>query len=423
MGGLPIWGVLWGPMRGRDVGVALLRQRALVLVVLLVTGGGVALGLSLAPRTYAATATLTVSLPGVDAGQDPGQDPGQDGETVRASVAALARSAIVVETARDEVDTDRSLEQLRRDVEGTWVTGTTLVEVTVRDRDPETAAELATAVAEALAAREGPDVILRDPAAVPDRAVSPDLRAAAALGVLLAVGLAAAGAVARDRRTHTADDAAEVETVAAAPVLGHLTAPTDPTALPALEPASAAAAAFGPPARALERRGPGTTVLTAVGPGDTHVWLAANLAITLAGAGSRVLLVDGRPGEPTGTPGLYDVLRGAALETATGAGPVRGLRVLPPGDPGQEVGLVAERFAAVVAEAEAAYDHVLVVAPPLDESDDARAMSRDAAVVLTLAERAVAASALQAHAERVRAGGADLLGVVLVTPAERPVPA
>ena len=59
-------------------------------------------------------------------------------------------------------------------------------------------------------------------------------------------------------------------------------------------------------------------VVAGVTSNDVNVWLAANIAIALAGSGRRVLLVDGRMGERFGspveqapdTPGLYDVLLG-----------------------------------------------------------------------------------------------------------------
>ena len=65
--------------------------------------------------------------------------------------------------------------------------------------------------------------------------------------------------------------------------------------------------------------GSSKVVVAGVTAGDSTVWLAANVAIALAGVGRRVLLVDGRMGERFGrpveeepdTPGLYDVLSGA----------------------------------------------------------------------------------------------------------------
>lgn len=414
----------------RDVGVALWRQRALVLVVLLVTAGAVVAGVLLAPKTWTATATVSV----VTDDTDP--------DALRASLAELAASTEVVDRARAGLGSDRTTEQLRREVDGTWVRDTVLVEVSAGDRDPDVAAEVATAVARALADPDVRDdlgypdaeVSVRDEAAVPTSFSSPDLRLAGGLGALFALGLATVAAITRDRRTHTADDATDIEAAASAPLLAHLAAPRDLTQLPALRAGSAEADVFRHLRVALEhdgRAGGRHTVLAGIGAGDTHVWVGANVAIALAATGARVLLVDGRMGERFGppaeeapdTPGLYDVLLGADLDAALSPGPVERLQVLPPGTHGDTpvLELLAEGFAEVMRTAATGFDHVLVLGPPLEECEDSRVMAVDASLVLTVIEGAVSTSALRAHADRVRAVGTRLLGVVLV--ARRPVPA
>src|SRR4051812_19988257 len=122
----------------RDVGVALWRQRPLVAAVLLVTGAGVAAGLALAPKTYAATATVSAAtVPGVA---------GTDADALRATLAELASSRGVVDAVRHQVRVERSDDQLRRSIHGEWVRDTVLVDITVEDRDPDAAAEIANAV-------------------------------------------------------------------------------------------------------------------------------------------------------------------------------------------------------------------------------------------------------------------------------------
>jgi hypothetical protein len=329
--------------------------------------------------------------------------------------------------------------QLRRSIQGDWVRGTILVRITVEDRDPDTAAALANAVAAVLVGGgvvgdvAGPSLdralvlTASDPADPPGTFSSPDLRLALGLGVLLAAGLATTAAVWRDRRTHTVDDAAAVEEAATAPLLAHLTPPSDLTTMPALHPGTGEADLFRHLRLALEAQaeaGSPRVVVAGITHGDVNIWIGANVALALAGTDHRVLLVDGRMGDRFGTPvedapdtpGLYDVLLGADLETAMSPGPVDLLEVLPAGTYGSaEVpDLIAQRFVSVMDSAASEFDNIVVIGPPLDVSDDSRAMAVDSSIVLALVEGSVSASALRQHADRIRAVGARLLGVVLV---------
>jgi succinoglycan biosynthesis transport protein ExoP len=256
---------------------------------------------------------------------------------------------------------------------------------------------------------------------------SPDLRLSLGLGLLLALGLATAAAVWRDRRIHTVDDAAAVEDAASAPLLAHLTPPQDLTSMPALAPGTAEADLFRHLRLALETQaddGSPRVVVAAVTHGDVNVWIGANVALALAGTGRRVLLVDGRMGERFGTPvenapdtpGLYDVLLGAELETAMSPGPVDLLQVLPAGTYGDVAitELITQRFPALMDSVATEFDNIVVIGPPLDVCDDSRAMAVDGSMVLALVEGSVSANALRLHADRIRAVSARLLGVVLV---------
>jgi capsular polysaccharide biosynthesis protein/Mrp family chromosome partitioning ATPase len=416
----------------RDVGVALWRQRPLVVLILVITGSAVAAGIFLAPKTYAATATISAAeQPGVAAADDP--------DALRATLAELANSRGVVDEVRGRIPTDRSVAELRRSIQGDWVRGTILVDITVRDRDPDTAAAIANAATAVLVDGDvvgdvaGPSLghslvlTISDPAQAPDTFSSPDLRISVGLGVLLALGLATSAAVWRDRRTHTLDDAAAVEEAATAPLLAHLTPPKDLTTMPALHPGTGEADLFRHLRLALETQagaGSPRVVVAGITHGDVNVWIGANVALALAGTGQRVLLVDGRMGDRFGTPvedapdtpGLYDVLLGADLETAMSPGPVDLLEVLPAGRYGDTKvsELIEQRFVTVMESAAPEFDHVVVIGPPLDACEDSRAMAVDSSIVLALVEGSVSANALRQHADRIRAAGARLLGVVLV---------
>src|SRR3954454_10947348 len=101
----------------RDVGVALWRQRPLVVLILVITGAAVAVGIALAPKSYAATATIS-------AAEEPGVVDSDDPDTLRATLARLAGSRAVVDVVRERTGTDRDEADLRRSIQGSWVRGT-----------------------------------------------------------------------------------------------------------------------------------------------------------------------------------------------------------------------------------------------------------------------------------------------------------
>jgi Mrp family chromosome partitioning ATPase/capsular polysaccharide biosynthesis protein len=422
----------------RDLGAALWRQKVLVLLILVVAGVGAAVGLRLAPKTYSATASVFTR-------QDPtSTESTSDLNELRATVAELASSsdvAVAVQSRLHDVGVEREVSGLEASIEGEWVTSTFLIRVSAEDRDPEVAALIANLVVDELdevtPASGAFEFEVSEQAVPPDRFSDPDLRVMIPLSAVAAALLAAFGAVLRDRWANTVDDASGAEDAALAPLLAHLAPPRDPSALPTLQPGTAAADRFRHLRLAFEgEAGSGVSkkiVVAGATSGDSTVWLAANVAIALAGVGRRVLLVDGRMGERFGrpveqgpdTPGLYDVLCGAPIQEAVSPGPVELLSVLPPGNFGREpVGpLLEARFGAVMDRVVADFDVAVVLAPPLDVCDDARLMSVGGSLVLTVPEGAVSRSKLRAQTDKVRALGARVLGVVLIGRRAEPVAA
>ena len=411
----------------RDLGVALWRQRLLVLVLLLVAGAVVAGGLWLVPKTYEATAT-------VEALKDPASTADAAAvDAARRDLAEAADSPTVLAEVRAQIDSERSFDQLSDEVEARWDSGLALVEITVRDSDRVLAARIANGVAAELAglaglvSGEGTVTV-----AVADRAATPAIFTDPAPAPVLVAGLGAAlllallGGLVRDRRSGTVDDANDVESVAVAPLLAHLTAPADLTTMPAMRPGSAEADMFRHLRLALEAEtsgGPSKKVVVAgLSAGEVDVWLGANAAISLAQVGRRVLLVDGRMGDRFGRPaepapdtlGLYEVLRGADLGSAVSPGPVDLLSVLPAGTWGDDAPqLLDGAFDDVMAQAATLFDVVVVLAPALDLADDARRMAVAGSLVLAVPE-GISTSRLRTYATRVRAAGGRVLGVVLI---------
>ncbi|WP_139977282.1 Wzz/FepE/Etk N-terminal domain-containing protein [Nocardioides litoris] len=420
-------------MQPQDLVGALWRQRWLVLAVFVVTGLAVVVGVQLAPKTYTATTVVSATV-------DPEAPAVDEGEltALRGTLAALADSPEVVRAVQPEIDADRSLTDLRRSIEGRPVDGTVLVEVRARDRDPVVAAEIADAAAARLPFSGPVDgtfvVTVTTPAQPPATYSSPDLLLAGGAGLLVAVVVSCAAALTRDRRRSTVDRGRVAEEAAHAPLLAHVAPPRDLTTLPALYPGTAAADVFRHLRLALEAEAStepvDVVVVAGIGGGEINVWLGANLAISLAGVGRRVVLVDGRldgqGGGPDDDPhavGLLEVLGGGlSLDDALVAGPVDGLSVLPAGSAHvqpPEV-LIETRWPAVLQQARDRADVVVVLAPPMDDSDDARVMAAGGALLMAVPEGTVSVAALRVHSERVRSVGARLLGLVLVGPrAER----
>jgi succinoglycan biosynthesis transport protein ExoP len=410
-----------------DIAGALWRQKVIVVLVLLLTAGAVAAGLIAAPRTYTATATVAATA------APESTTSAEDLDDLRGTLGEVANSRSVLEEVHERLTVERTLDELRREITGSWVEGTILVQITVEDGDPKAAAEIANAVADVLPLHDPSNgaflFTTSNPAQVPLIYSSPNLLLGIGVGALLALVLAVGAALLRDRRTTVGVDASGIEDATATPVLAQIAPPRDSTTLPALYPGTAPAAVFRQLRIALEAEASNQPVsrlvVTGVTTSDVNVWLGANLAISLANGGRRVLMVDGRMGERHGTPvasgpdtaGLYDVLNGADLDTALSPGPVANLTVLPSGSWGGEPTdtLIETRFSEAMDAMADRYDVVLVLAPPLDVCDDARLMARGGSLLLAINEGGVSARELRTHTDRVRAVGVRLLGTVLVS--------
>lgn len=393
-----------------------------------VTGVALAIGIALAPKTYTATAVVSAT-------QDPAANStlaADDVDSLRGTMGELANSRAVVQQVQSGLSVDRSIDDLRRSIEGTAVRGTVLLEVEARDSDPDVAAEIANLAAQALQLYTPGEQVFQysitSPAQPPVTYSDPNLLIAGAAGLVVAAVLSCLCAVARDQRRSTVDHGRIAEEAADAPLLAHVSPPRDLTALPALHPGTAAADVFRHLRLALEIEGSkdpvDVVVVAGIGGGEINVWLGANLAISLASVGRRVLLVDGRldsrsghlDNDESGRTGLFEVLDGAPLDDALIDGPVEGLRVLPAGN-GQgrsaEV-LIETKWGKVLADARTLADVVIVLAPPMDVCDDARVMAAGGALVMAVPEGRVSVAALRVHSDRVRSVGARLLGLVLV---------
>jgi capsular exopolysaccharide synthesis family protein len=149
--------------------------------------------------------------------------------------------------------------------------------------------------------------------------------------------------------------------------------------------------------------------------------VAALLAESLGRLGFRVLLIDadlrrpgvGRLASVSGADGLSSVLRsGGDLNGAVRPGWADGLWLLPT-HPDPEAGdLLPRRFGEVVAEARRAFDVVVIDAPPLLGTDDARTLARIARGILLVVSAGSTPANVNEAILAVEALNAPLIGVV-----------
>jgi capsular exopolysaccharide synthesis family protein len=153
---------------------------------------------------------------------------------------------------------------------------------------------------------------------------------------------------------------------------------------------------------------PRTLLVTSSVPNDGKSFTAANLAITMAGAGSRVLLVDAdlRKGalhhrfEVASEPGLSEVLgRGLIWETAVQTTRFSKLFLLPRGafTPNSSELFLNEATRNFLKEAAARYDYVLLDTVPVMAADDVNSLAPQVDGVLFVI-RAIFTSARVARA-------------------------
>jgi capsular exopolysaccharide synthesis family protein len=179
-------------------------------------------------------------------------------------------------------------------------------------------------------------------------------------------------------------------------------------------------------------------LVTSAVDGEGKTSLAGHLAISLARAGFRTLLVDGDVQAPSAhalfdlpaAPGLCEVLRGeATADQAVRQTGLPGLSVLPAGawDLIARQALVGHRWKAVKVDLEAGYDFVVIDSGPILLVSDSLLLARDAdGVLLSVLIDVSRVASVEETRDRLRTVGANVLGVVVngvVTPSYRSVQA
>ena len=277
--------------------------------------------------------------------------------------------------------------------------------------------------------------------------VAPKLAQSIMLGLAAGMALSGAAVAVAELSDRSFRSPAEIRRVLGVPVIGHIprikgldAEPNSPEGMrgslvTTLRPKSTEAEAYRGVRTQLyfstQGRGHQVIQVTSPNPGDGKSTLAANLAVTIAQSGKRVVLMDcdfRKPQvhkifglEPKGRPkievGLASVVSGeASLARALRRSPVENLDLIPcgprPDNPAEL--LTHPRFQQVLADLRDQYDFVIVDTPPMLAVTDPGAVApRVDGVIMVFKMSKSARPAAQQTREQLAALGANVLGVVV----------
>lgn len=283
---------------------------------------------------------------------------------------------------------------------------TNMLVITATDRNPTMAAEIANAAGPVLAAgatKFSPLLALNnqtvqatavEPAVVPDRPISPDPQRNLALGALLGLALGVGLALVRHTLDTKIRGTRDIEALSKRPILGEIPLIKAPEA----RLLSVETDPFGGHAESIRRlrtnmlfvdvtTGGHSFVVTSSIPGEGKTTTSVNLALAMADAGSRVLLLDADLRNPSvaktlgieGSVGLTTILLGRAepADVVQQWG-TSSLFVLPAGQrpPNPSELLGSEPMEQLFQKLSHDYDFILVDSPPVVPVIDAVLINR-----------------------------------------------
>lgn len=417
------------------------RWRFIALLTALAVAGAAAASFLATPQ-YAAQTQLFVATQASGTASDLLQGSNFTQQRVK-SYADVITSQRVLAPVIDRLQLDTTPNRLAQQITAEAPLDTVLINVTVRDADARLAADIANAVGASFTTAvgelepgsgTGPPVRITtvEPADVPLAPVSPNTRLNLALGLLVGLALGVGAAVLRETLDTRVHGESEVRQITDASVIGGIAYDDEAEKRPLIvqaSPHSSRAEAFRQLRTNLQfvdvANHPKSFVVTSSIPGEGKSTTAANLAITLAQAGSRVCLVEGDLRRPKvadylgldNAVGLTTVLIGQA-ELADVVQPWGdgNLHVLASGqvppNPSELLGSAAMEH--LLQTLESSYDAVVIDAPPLLPVTDAAVLSKlsGGAVVVVAAER-VACDQVAKALSNLEAVDARVLGIVM----------
>lgn len=370
----------------------------LALVLSMITAAVVTANM---PPKYVATITMLVSGHDKEGSASTAYQAGMLSAQRVQSYATLLSSRRVV----SQITGPESIGWVQSNISAEVVPETVLIRAAVSDHDPARAAQLANALGarfselidtiERPTPRSGPAVRVTvvDQAEIPQAPVSPKPLVNMVLGVLIGLLVAAASLVLRDRLDTTVKSSDTLQQASGSSTLGIIGYERSARRHPLIvrhKGRSTRAEAFRSLRTNLQfigvDRQPKSLVITSCLPNEGKSSTSSNLAITLAQAGWRVILVDGdlrRPRIPSyfgieGAVGLTDVLIGKTrLDDVIQTWGEPSLFVLPSGqippNPSELLGSQAMRQ--VLDRLREDYDMVIFDAPPLLPVTDAATLA------------------------------------------------
>jgi receptor protein-tyrosine kinase len=360
------------------------------------------------------------------------------------SYADLANHRVLMARVIDELDLNMSPSDLAARINATVEPDTTIISIVVSDTDPKQAQKIADEEAvqlvqflkdlETPSTSEVPQVLptITDPATYNPMAVAPrtTLNAIAALLIGLTIGTAVA--IARELLDQTVATGEDIEKAAGVPMMAAIGMDSTMDRQPLLTDM----ATFSPRAESYRQlrtnlqfldldHPPRSIVITSAVSGEGKTTASTNLAVALAQAGRRVLVIDGDLRRPRvaqlmgleGSVGLTTVLVGRSkLEESVQLHAATGVYVLASGPtpPNPSEILQAKATHDLLAKLRDSYDMVIIDAPPLLPVADAAilATATDGAIIVTRHGKTTR-DQLEIASMRLKTVGARTFGVVL----------
>lgn len=367
------------------------RNWPLLLLSLLIGVGAALIVTANTPPRYVATISMLVSADDREGSVSAALQAGTLSQQRVQSYATLLTSRRVI----GQVAADGDAGRLRENVTAEVVPNTALLRASVSDTDARRAAQLANALGATFTklidqierptpgSRPMVRVTVVDAAEIPSAPVSPKPLVNVTLGALIALFVCVGALLLREQLDTTVKSSDMLQKVAQQPVLGVIGFERDARRYPLIirtHGRSSRSESFRSLRTNLQfigvDRQPRSLVVTSCLPNEGKSCTSANLAVALAQAGWRVILVDGdlrRPRIPDylgieGATGLTDVLIGkASLSDVIQTWGEPGLSVLPSGQipPNPSELLGSQGMRAVLAQLTRDYDIVIIDAPPL----------------------------------------------------------
>ncbi|GII27304.1 polysaccharide biosynthesis tyrosine autokinase [Planotetraspora mira] len=425
----------------------LVRRGWLLILLSLIIGVASALVVSAnTPPKYVATTTMLFSSYDKQGSLSPAYQAGALSQGVQSYASLLTSRRLVSRIAAGE-----DVQGLQANITAEPIPGTVLLRAKVSDHDPERAALLANNLGSEFSRmidqieRSTPDsrpavkVTIVDRAEVPEEPVSPRPLLNIAIAVIIALLVAFSSLLLWDRLDTTIKTSEALQQTSKSSILGVIGYERDARRHPLIvrdQGRSSRSEAFRSLRTNLQFIGvdkqPKSLVVTSCLPSEGKSSVSANLAITLAQAGWRVILVDGdlrRPRIPDylgieGSAGLTDVLiEKARLGDVIQTWGQQNLAVLPSGQipPNPSELLGSHGMRSVLAQLTGDYDMVIIDAPPLLPVTDAAALAAicDGALLVARYGKTRREQVTRAT-ELLSSISARLLGTVLnFTPARR----